>query len=626
MRRAILRVLALCAFAIAFLAAKPARAQEVEIRAGVDTDTVEVGDSVTYTLYAMVKGGGAGPTDPKLGSAAGFTVHATSSAPVHMRMNINGVQSDLNGLTTTWMLRAERPGTFTVGPSQITALGAKRNAKAVRITVVPRGKGQPRMRAPSPFDPFGSGTLDPFKGLFDFGDDVRVPPPEQPTADPKLAMNEPRAPIAFLHATIDKTRAVVGEQVTLSVYLYEDPYSRQGRAGDVHEASAADFVKRSLLEDETRTIGVGTALVGGKLWNVKLVRKNALFPLKTGHLAIDPMSMTLPQARVGLRESERLFVDVSDPPVNGRPAGYALGDVGDMALQATVTPRSVARDGAVGVTLELRGTGNLPGALTLPVVPGVEWLEPQIRDRLGAQGERFGGTRTFSYVVRLHKPGEIDLGEVRLPYFDADKRAYGIARATLGIVTVADGVAKDAGVEEAEPVLAAMPKERRVLEGSTPHAYLSERPHFWMALFGSPLACAFVVSAHGLFRRARERRAAQSPSPGRIARERRAEADAACRGDDGAVAMGAVARAIEADVVARAGVNLRGATGETAIAELTDEGVAADDARAIVDVLRACEDARFSPDGVDVAAARDAWSRARAILERVRGASGGKGE
>ena len=39
-----------------------------------------------------------------------------------------------------------------------------------------------------------------------------------------------------------------------------------------------------------------------------------------------------------------------------------------------------------------------------------------------------GGTRTFSYVVRVHKPGSIDLGEVRLPYYDPDRKTYEIAQ------------------------------------------------------------------------------------------------------------------------------------------------------------------------------------------------------
>ena len=484
-----------------------------------------------------------------------------------MRTSVNGALDEVNGLVTQWTLRADKVGTFTLGPAQITVGGTKRSAAPVRVRVVERGKGNiARPRG----EPAGRSVRR--IAARSVQGPVRLrrrrsPRPSPPRRAPirSSAWMRRATPVAFLHATVDKTRAVVGEQVTLSVYLYEDPYARQGRPGDVHEANANDFVKRSLVEDETRAVGVGTALVGGKLWNVKLIRKNALFPLKTGHLAIEPMSMTLAQARVGLRASETLYVDVSEPPVAGRPAGYAMGDVGDMSLQATVTPRAIFRDGAIGVNIELRGTGNLPSQLTLPVVPGVEWLEPTMRDKLGPmQNDRFGGTRTFSYVVRVHKEGAVDLGEVRLPYYDADKRTYAVARATLGIVNVAPGAARDAGADEPEVVLAGMPKERRVLEGPHPQTFLAERA----ALLGGALRLAARVRARARRARrprsvAREACAPRRPPPIASRRTRRAEAEDACRGEDGKAAMGAIARAVEADVLVRTDVNLRGAAGDT---------------------------------------------------------------
>src|SRR5581483_863931 len=147
---------------------------------------------------------------------------------------------------------------------------------------------------------------DPWKNLFDFGDERAAPEPPQLPTDPKLALDFVRAPVAFLHATVDKTRAVVGEQVTLTVYLYQDPFQHAGQPADVHEATATDFAKRPLIEDQ-RALPAGNAMVGGKPWVVSIVRKDALFPLKSGRLLIEPMTLSFPGARVGLRESERLF-------------------------------------------------------------------------------------------------------------------------------------------------------------------------------------------------------------------------------------------------------------------------------------------------------------------------------
>ena len=92
------------------------------------------------------------------------------------------------------------------------------------------------------------------------------------------------------------------------------------------------------------------------------------------------------------------------------------------------------------------------------------------------------------------------------------------------------------------------------------------------------------------------------------------------KGDDGKAAMGAVARAVETEVLAKTTVNLRGVPAETARGELEDAGVTAEDATEVLAILRACEDARFSPDGVQTTTARETWERARTVLDHLQSA------
>lgn len=612
MKRAVLALL--IALVIVF-GAHDAYAQALEIHASVDSNEVELGDSVIYTVEATSKTSEA-PSDPKIGSNAGFTVVESGASPTHMVQIINGRASESHGLTAQWRLRADRLGSFTIGPGTVAYQGQRYTAQALKVNVVSPGQGRPKARNRDPFGGRGGNPFDPFRGLFPPDDDQQQDDPFGGIAlDPKYAMPTPRAPVAFLHSTIDKQHAVVGEQVTLSVYLYEDLHERQGRPSDVHEATATEFVKRSLLTDESRAILVGNASVGGKPWSVKLVRKSALFPIKAGRLAIDPMSLTLPQARVGLRESESLLVDVVEPPVNGRPAGYQLGDTGDFSLSATVTPRSIDQHGAVGVNLELRGTGNIPSTLAMPEIQGVEWLEPQTRDQLGpVTQEIYGGTRTFNYVARIQKDGQVDLGEVRLPYFDPKTHAYQIARASLGIISVAKADGRDAGADVTEPMLANLPAPRSSLEGNAAQSFITEKPVYWGALFGSPLVCVLALVFGDAVRRAREKRANASPSHEKLAKDRRAEAEAAVKGTDGKAAAAAIARAVEAEVLALHEVNLRGTSATNAERELVEAGVPEATAKELLAIVAECESARFSPSDVDIAPMRDLWKRAEKAL------------
>lgn len=591
---------------LVFVVTRIASAQQVDLRSNVSSRVVEVGDLLSYTVSAQIQGGSDAPTNPESGPTPGFKLEGTRTAPMESTFVINGSRLEVHALTGIFTLRATKPGTFTLGPGSIVVKGKKMKTATVSVSVVPKGQ------APS--------TLDPFKGLLDFGDDR---PHEKPrvTVDPKLALPAPRGEGVFLYATIDKTRAVVGEQVTFNVYLYEDGSLDESRTIDAHEATAADFLKRSLREDNSIAVPIGYATVGDKTWSVKLVRRDALFPLKGGHLTIEPMTVTFARVQPGKRETQRLTVDVSEPPAADRPPGYVVGDVGEFSLQANVTPRAIARDGAVGVTLELRGTGNPPNALKVPEATGIEWLEPTTTQKLGAmQNDRLGGTRTFSYVVRIHEEGDVDLGEVRLPFYDPAKGTYGVARASLGVVTVAKGPprVKDAGVEN-DPVLPDLPAVRTALENAPPETYIAERRATWFFLFGTPLGCAFAVGAHAFVQKMRERRAHASPSLADIARKRRDEVETALGATDAGAAMAAIARAIEASVHAATGVNLRALSGDAAAETLTGAGVGNENAKAIVEYLRACETARFSPEGVTVEKAREAWAEVNATLASIRG-------
>jgi hypothetical protein len=598
---------------------RAAWAQRVQVDASVDATTVAIGDVVTYTMKATSMGGGT-PSGAQPGATPGFAVERSMSAPTQMALDINGVASTISSLTTTWTLRAQKTGTFSLGPPSVTVDGRRIAARSVRVRVVPQGQAPPRPAPkprPNPFDPFAGTPFDPFQGFFDdFEPPRRVP---QPTGDPRLSLDTPRAPIAFLHARVDRTRVVVGEQVTLSMYLYSLPEARLGKARDIRVPTATDFVRRPLMT-EGKEIPLGRVMVGERLWDVELISKDALFPLKAGRLQIGAMSMSLPDAHVGHRESETLHVEVTEPPLAGRPPGYQLGDVGDFSLQASTTPQKVSQGGSIGVTVELRGAGNLPSKLPLPEIPGVEWLDAQQRETLGVmQSDRYGGSRTFSYVARLQRPGSLDLGEARLPYFNPVTRTYQVARASLGIVEVTPGDVRDAGGGADEPALPGLPPPRAELEGVHETTFVTGLWPFWAAVLGSPLACVLGLFAASAARRVREKRASATPSPDRIARERVREAESAAKGDDGRAATSAAARALEAGVLARTGVNLRGAPGEAAASELEAASVSPSQAREIVSVLRACEDARFSPQGVSIGEARALWSRASAALEGLGG-------
>ena len=346
-----------------------------EVNLRVDAPEVEVGEPVTLTLSAMSDSSTPQPSDPQLKAPRGWTASAPMVSTQSQMSIINGQVSQRSGFRATWQAVASAPGTYELGPVSYSLSGRRVLAGGVKVVVKPASPGGPRPRRRQPADPFGG----LFGQLFGLGDDDRRPPPETVPPATQLSLDAPLEPQAFLRAVIDKTEAVVGEQVLLTIYLYRVP--RSSNVIDPHESTSPDFYQRlvSTGDDDAQAVNVG-----GSRWVVQMLRKVALFPLKAGDLPVGPMSLTLvgqgfrgSGARGGLvRSSQPLTVHVTEPPTAPRPSGYALGDVGSFNLQAQVEPRRVEAGGSIAVTALLRGTGNPPASLRLPERKGVTWLEP----------------------------------------------------------------------------------------------------------------------------------------------------------------------------------------------------------------------------------------------------------
>jgi hypothetical protein len=590
--------------------------------------TVGLGDLVEVELSAT--SADAMPTDAQLGTTHGFVVRGQTPSPSQTHISINGSSMDRYTLTMTWALEAQRVGTFHIGPPSVVVSGVRYTVQAVTVSVVPAGQA-PRPRAPPPAfppgmqSPFRFSPFDPWKGLLQGmdNDDPEQSLSQSIPTDPKLSLDSPRGPFFFLHATVDKTTAVVGEQVTYSVYQYVDIGQRSVEIDDesVHDSTAADFVKHPLLREDQEAPRVGFASVGGRTWEVKLLRRWALFPLHTGDLAIGPMRLNVvrpPSAAGPSRTAESLVVRVTEPPLAGRPPGYTLGDVGHFTVTAEVKPREVDEGGAIGVHVELSGTGNVPGSIATPTREGLEWLTPEVHGELGPTGhDAFGGKRSIDFVVRMRRAGPVDLGELTLPYWDPDQRRYAVARASLGVVRVARSTtASSTPADPARETLPGLPNPRDRLEGPRgARAHADDSPLFWIAGIGAwPLAFGAMVAGRAAGRRVAVAWRTRRTSPAAELKERLAAATTACGTGDARTADAAIARALEAAALAHAGVNVRGAAGGEVVDRLERAGVAHDAASSVANLLRECEVARFAPEAVDILTARNRWLRAQGAI------------
>jgi hypothetical protein len=574
---------------------------DVRLRTDVTPRQVEIGAQFSVRL-SITSDGRDSISEPELKVPSGVRIFGTS------------VQQG-SSVSIIWMLMASRAGKFKLGPASVTTSKGRQSDKPVTIEVVPqgtlpRGSTPPLGGQPSPLGilrGFGGGNFPGFPGFPGF--DEPEAQPELPPLPDGYAIDRAQDPVAFLRATAEPRQVVVGEQVTLSVYAY-------GGRGDfgaafLTEGTRDDFLSVSIDED-------GDAVkrpfeLDGKRWIVSKLTSHALFPLKAGSLKIGSTSIGFsgpgysnsPQGL--LRKSAPLTIEVVEPPLKGRPPGYHLGDVGEYTLKAQVEPREVPINGSISVIAKLEGTGNLPFTLLVPEQNGVHFLEPQLVEQIAPRRGKVQGFRTFTYVVELTRPGDIELGEITLPYYDANARAYGIARASLGKVKVtgnapAPAASRAQGDNGTGPSLAKLVEPARKLgpNARKQASYWPSRLGYWLLLFALPLSAvvgfALADVTRLLRRRASERRgslaAALDEALGRLR--------SATQSGDVAASAGAAERVLFLAIERATGLKARGVLKAELASTLERHQVPTPLAEQATRLLARCDELRFAGEALDL--------------------------
>jgi hypothetical protein len=275
----------------------------------------------------------------------------------------------------------------------------------------------------------------------------------------------------------------------------------------------------------------------------------------------------------------------------------------------------------VSVQVELCGEGNLPTKLKVPSQKGIDCLEPTGLDHVSVRGGRIGGTRTFSYVVRLTEPGRIDLGEITLPFFNPSTERYEVAKAPLGSVEVSgspkqEDAQNQAGtVSGAERLLALSSLRRDLGAKPEPKSYLSDTPSFFLWVLVPPglVGLGFVLLAAG--RRARSRLRAREASKLKKARAALGEAKSMAKDGKQGDAASEIERALYLALEGVSGVKARGLLRHELPGALAAVGLSDELGQNAVRLLERCDSMRFTKD--DAIGVEDLLDRADQFLSAL---------
>ena len=552
-------------------------------------------------------------SSPELRVPSGFSLSGPSQSTRTEMHIVNGVSSTTSSVVLAWVLTASQPGNFTINAPSVIVDGASLTGRPTTLDVIPSTGPSPGGTPGLP-SPFMLAPSSPFN-LDDAPDDT-----PQASTD---SLSLPSAPDdrIFLYAVADRTEAYLGQQVTLSFYVY---YRVDFEMTERKEAPLSDFLRVSLLTDPASTTPQYTR-VGGKRFGARLIDRVAVFPLKSGRLSTGTISARFKGRRIGAMEprvSNELFIDVTEPPKDGRPPGYVLGDVGHFAISAVVQPRQTLQGSSVSVTVKVDGAGNVPSSIHMPQKKGVEWLDPERKDALTTKEGKVGGARTFGYVAIVKNSGKVDLGEIDLPYFNPETKAYETAKTKIGEVDVIPTDPKPSDIARAkaggdEDLLAKLPKGRAGLGAYAP-VHEEHLPTWGLAgiVTAPPLLVVLGLGLGLVGGGLRRRRSDTRGSARTLVKEALEAAKKAERQSDVKTASGCVERAVHAAVEACTGLASRGVVRTELVLELTKRGVDAKLAGEVLETLSLCEDLRYSPN-TEEAATKGLIDRTRELVKRL---------
>ncbi len=400
------------------LLATPAMA-EVEFYQTIDRD--KVGTEDTFRLTIVVAGAPDGANVQFPAPADLEVLSRSQSTQMSYSIGAAGTGNIKHVQKYTLVLRANRTGTLTIPAAVLTAASRTYKTEALKVevtkgTLAPPPQAQaPRTTFPPPF-----GDSDPFGGLF--GNQ-----PQTPTTDSDV----------YLRATIDKGEVYLGEQVTMSLMVF----SR-------YDLSSVDSVTMPKLEgfwsediDSPTQLAYEDKVINGVLYRAYILRRRALFPMKTGVVTIDAAEadITTGVAFTGQRIHRK--GNVLMVKVKTLPKGGSTSNVGRWRLTTEVSQTRIALGEPVQVKVSLEGRGNLKNANVPPLSgpPSLKIYEPQTTDRLTSVKGALGGKRTLEYVVLAQQTGTFTLPGLNFSYFNPETKKFEDSKTDPIVLTVTPG-------------------------------------------------------------------------------------------------------------------------------------------------------------------------------------------
>lgn len=409
-------VLLLCLFEVNVKA-------EVQVKASAP-ETVEVGEQfrLSFTINTQ------NVSDFHLPELDGFNVDMGPSRSSQSSFQIiNGRTSQSSTLTYTYIISAQKSGTFKIPAATATVEGKQYQSNTLSIKVLDGGN--------SSSTPSKSGSGANRMHTQDAGTQIT-------------------GKDLFITVTADKQRLYEQEAVVLTYKVYS-LVSLSQLAGGMPDLEG--FHTQEIELPQQKSMKMETH--NGRNYGTVVWRQYVLFPQRSGKLTIPSINFEgiVVQQNRNIDPFEAFFnggstmVEVKKTivapsltlqvdPLPARPANFS-GAVGKFNISASLTPKDIKTNDALTLRVTVSGSGNmkLMKAPTVDFPKDFETYDAKITDKTKIGKGGSSGNKVFDYLAVPRHAGKYTIPAVEFCYFDTDSKEYKTIKTESFDIDVAKG-------------------------------------------------------------------------------------------------------------------------------------------------------------------------------------------
>jgi len=376
-----------------------AAAQTVQLVASAP-NVVEVGEQFRL-VYKLSAPGGVNPSGFQAPDLSNFDFMGPSTSTQMSTSYVNGKMTQEYAVSYIFIMSALKAGKFTIGAAKVVVGGKTVQSNTLSIEAVGSGTNT------------GGNTSNQDKNT-------------NVSADGDL----------FVRLSPSKSSVYQGEHLltTIKIYTKVDLVGFEKLTFPTYDGF---WMQEIQMPDN---IQLQRENVNGTLYNVGVLKKNILFPQKSGSISIDPVEIeavirttTGRRDFFGFPETRNMKKTVKSPTVKinvkplpeNKPASFT-GGVGSLNMTATIDKTDVRTNDAITLKISINGSGNLK-LIEAPKVefpPDFDPFDPKTNINVSNSANGTSGSKTFEYVIIPRLGGDFKIPPIEFSYFDLSSNSY----------------------------------------------------------------------------------------------------------------------------------------------------------------------------------------------------------